>query len=78
MKKPRRALVLAATLDRYHPVEDVRTAVAGARQAYELMGAGEALELQTPVDFNRFEADRQRQLIDWLVRAARLDIEPRR
>ena len=69
---PRPALVLAATLDRYHPVEDVKTAVAGARRAYELLDAGEALELETPVDFNRFQADRQDELIDWLTKTAGL------
>jgi len=68
---PRPALVMAATLDRYHPVEDVRDAVAGARKAYELLGAAGSLELQTPVDFNRFEADRQQQLIEWLASQAR-------
>jgi dienelactone hydrolase len=67
---PRPALVLAATLDRYHPVDDVRAAVAGAAKAYELFGAQDSLELHTPVDFNRFEADRQDELIQWLEKTA--------
>jgi pimeloyl-ACP methyl ester carboxylesterase len=70
---PRPALVIAATLDRYHPEEAVREAVDGAREAYALLGAGGALELQTPQDFNRFEADRQQDLIEWLVKAAKID-----
>ncbi|MEZ5363617.1 MAG: alpha/beta hydrolase [Bryobacterales bacterium] len=70
---PRPALVLAGTLDRYHPVEDVRAAVAGAQKAYGLLGAPDSLELRTPVDFNRFEADRQQELIDWLAKTAGID-----
>ena len=70
---PRPALVIAATLDRYHPAEDVDLAVEGARQAYALLGAAAALELQTPVDFNRFEADRHQDLIDWLAKTAGLE-----
>ena len=67
---PRPVLVLSATLDRYHPVEDVRAAVAGSAKAYALLGAEDALELRTPVDFNRFEADRQDELIGWLAKIA--------
>jgi dienelactone hydrolase len=69
---PRPALILAATLDRYHPAGDVRGAVEAAAKAYTLLGAKEALELHTPVDFNRFEADRQDELVEWLAKTAGL------
>jgi pimeloyl-ACP methyl ester carboxylesterase len=67
---PRPALILASTLDRYHPIDDVRLAVSGAKRAYDLLGAPNALELHTPVDFNRFERDRQDELIEWLAATA--------
>ncbi len=67
---PRSALIVAPTLDRYAPVEAVRSEVEQARSVYELLGQAEALRLETPVDFNRFMEDRQRQMIDWIAQLA--------
>ena len=72
---PRPALILAATLDRYHPVKDVQSAVATAARAYDLFGAKDALELRKPVDFNRFQSDRQNEMIEWLAKTAQAPLD---
>jgi dienelactone hydrolase len=64
---PRPALVVAPALDRYVHVEAVRSEVEEARKVYRLLGHDQALQLQAPLDFNRFMADRQRQVIDWIA-----------
>jgi pimeloyl-ACP methyl ester carboxylesterase len=64
---PRPALIVAPTLDRYAPVEAVKSEVEEARKVYELLGRAEALRLDTPLDFNRFMEDRQQQVIDWIA-----------
>jgi len=63
---PRPVLVSAATHDRYAPVEDVKAATEAARQVYALHERSEALTLHTPEDFNRFGAERQKEVFDWL------------
>ena len=63
---PRAVLLVAPTLDRYAPVEDVRREVQAARNVYRLFDRGTALELQTPEDFNRFTRQRQEQVFDWI------------
>ncbi|HEV2379063.1 MAG TPA: alpha/beta fold hydrolase [Terriglobia bacterium] len=68
---PRPVLIVAPTLDRYVHVETVRSEVEQARKVYELLGQSEALRLEAPVDFNRFMADRQEQVINWITRQAR-------
>ena len=64
---PRAALIVAPTLDRYVRVEAVRSEVEQARKVYELLGRGDALRLETPLDFNRFMVDRQEQVINWIA-----------
>jgi pimeloyl-ACP methyl ester carboxylesterase len=64
---PRPALVVAPTLDRYAPVEDVRREVAASRKVYGLLGQEGALNLETPLDFNRFTRQRQEQVFDWIA-----------
>ena len=64
---PRPALIVAPTLDRYVHLEAVRSEVEQARKVYSLLGRNEALRLETPLDFNRFMADRQEQVIDWIA-----------
>jgi dienelactone hydrolase len=63
---PKPALIVAPTLDRYAPVEDVRREVEGARKIYGLLGHEGALELETPLDFNRFTQQTQERLFDWI------------
>jgi len=64
---PRPALIVAPTLDRYARVEAVQSEVEQARKVYELLGRREALQLETPLDFNRFMVDRQEQVINWVA-----------
>src|SRR5207245_1967016 len=59
---PRPALIVAPTLDRYAPVEAMRSEVEQVRKIYEVLGRTEALRLKTPLDFNRFMEDRQQQV----------------
>jgi dienelactone hydrolase len=66
---PRPVLVVAPTRDRYAPVEDVRRVVEAARGVYRLRGRAEALELDTPVDINRFSRQTQERVFDWLAKA---------
>jgi dienelactone hydrolase len=64
---PRPVLVVAPELDRYAVVSDVRREVEGARTIYRILGREDALKLDTPLDFNRFKAERQKQVVDWIV-----------
>jgi dienelactone hydrolase len=64
---PKPALVVAPTLDRYAPVEDVRRELAESRKVYRLLGREKALELETPADFNRFSRKLQERVFDWLA-----------
>ncbi|MFB3830086.1 MAG: alpha/beta fold hydrolase [Bryobacteraceae bacterium] len=54
---PRPVLVIAPTLDRYAPVQDVRAAVARA---------GSHVRIETPVDFNRLPASTLQIAAGWL------------
>jgi len=65
---PRPVRLVAPLLDGYAPVEDVRREVDACRQIYRLSGAESALELDTPLDFNRFPRQRQEQVFDWIAR----------
>ncbi len=64
---PKPVLIVAPTLDRYAPVEDVRREVDVARSFYRLAGKESALELETPLDFNRFTKERQERMFDWIA-----------
>jgi pimeloyl-ACP methyl ester carboxylesterase len=63
---PRRALILAPTLDRYAPVADVRSEVEKARRIYARLGKEDALQLQTPLAFNSFTPSMQDAVLAWL------------
>jgi dienelactone hydrolase len=67
---PRPVLIIAPTLDRYNPVDDVRRAVEQSRKVYSLLGHQDALELETPRDFNRFPPQTQEEVFGWLVQVA--------
>jgi dienelactone hydrolase len=58
---PRPVYVRAPTLDRYADLVAVKKTVERARSAYATLGAADALELHTPVDFNRFKLDAQKE-----------------
>jgi pimeloyl-ACP methyl ester carboxylesterase len=64
---PRPVLIVAPSLDRYAPVEDVRSEVAASRRIYALLGHEGSLQLETPLDFNRFPRSRQEQVFDWIA-----------
>jgi hypothetical protein len=65
---PRPVRLVAPLLDGCATVEDVRREVDACRQIYRLSGAESALELDTPLDFNRFPRQRQEQVFDWIAR----------
>jgi dienelactone hydrolase len=64
---PRPALIVAPTLDRYAPVEDVRREVEESRKIYRLLGSESGLVLETPADFNRFSRATQERVFDWIT-----------
>ncbi|HWB99826.1 MAG TPA: alpha/beta fold hydrolase, partial [Bryobacteraceae bacterium] len=66
---PKPVLLIAPTLDRYARVADVRTEVERSRRAYRLLDSEGALELETPLEINRFPQHLQRQAADWIARA---------
>ncbi len=55
---PRPVLVVAPTLDRYFPVEDVRKAVTTA---------GAHVQIETPLDFNRLSPSTLARVAEWLT-----------
>jgi pimeloyl-ACP methyl ester carboxylesterase len=61
---PRSVLVVEPTMDRATTPDDVRLAVARARQVYDLYSAGDKLALYEPVDYTRLTGATQ----DWAVR----------
>jgi pimeloyl-ACP methyl ester carboxylesterase len=65
---PKPVLLVAPELDRYARVADVRREVEAPRKVYDLFGHPEALQLETPLDFNRFPRRLQERAIDWLAR----------
>ena len=60
---PRPVYVRAPLLDRYAPVEDVRRIV---------QKSGSHVQLDIPLDFNRFQLPAQEQAFDWLSKQAGL------
>jgi alpha/beta superfamily hydrolase len=70
---PRPLQLIAPTMDRYAPVDDVRLAVEEGRKAYRLLGGADALELDTPRDFNRYSRLWRRQ-IRWVRDKAGVEI----
>ena len=63
---PRRMLVLAPTLNWHETHQDVQRAVDMARKAYELLGAGDRIQMQSPEQILRFNDEMQTRVIDWL------------
>jgi pimeloyl-ACP methyl ester carboxylesterase len=63
---PRPVLVIAPTLDRYATLADIEAAVQNARNAYEVVGAKDGIELQMPEDENRLTDPMQANAISWL------------
>jgi len=64
---PKPTLVVAPTLDRYARIADVEREVEASRKIYALLGHPQALELEMPVDVNRFAHRTQVSAIDWLT-----------
>jgi len=63
---PRRALIVAPTLDRYAPAADVQSEVEQARKVYARLGNENALQLQTPLAFNSFTPAMEEAVFNWL------------
>jgi pimeloyl-ACP methyl ester carboxylesterase len=66
---PRPVKLVAPLLDCCAAAEDVRREVEACRRIYRLLGAAAALELDTPLDFNRFPRHRQEEVFDRIARA---------
>ncbi len=65
---PKPTLVIAPTLDRYARLADVQREVEASRKIYALLGHPEALQLETPMDINRFAHGTQEIASRWLAR----------
>lgn len=65
---PKPVLVVAPTLDKDASAQDVEACVQQARRVYAAKGASSALELQTPLDYNRFGPEMQEEVLKWLNR----------
>jgi dienelactone hydrolase len=63
---PRRMLVVSPTLDWHETHQDVQRAVEMARKAYQLLGAGDRIQMQSPEQFLQFDNAMQTQVINWL------------
>lgn len=69
---PRPVFTIAPLMDRYYPVDDVRSAIAAAGRVYQLFGQESALQLVTPLEFSRFPNVVQKPAYDWLALKAGL------
>lgn len=65
---PTPVLLVAPTLDRYARIADVRREVEASRKVYDLLGHGDALQFESPVDINRFPHGLQEHAFDWIAR----------
>jgi pimeloyl-ACP methyl ester carboxylesterase len=63
---PQRMLVLSPTINWHETHQDVQQAVDMARKAYELLGAADRLQMQSPDVMLRFNDEMQTRVIDWL------------
>jgi hypothetical protein len=63
---PRPVLIVAPTLDRHAPVQDVAAAVSAARRISAREGTRSALMLETPAGFGEFTPAVQEQVAGWL------------
>jgi hypothetical protein len=64
---PRPVLIVAPTLDSFAHVEDIHREIEEVRRTYEHYGRANALQLNTPFEFNRFPGGLQQQVFDWLA-----------
>ncbi|WP_372634929.1 alpha/beta hydrolase family protein [Fodinibius sp.] len=62
---PRPVLITAPTWDQYNSSEDVTRAVDEAAEVYQLFGAGGALRLEKPEDYNRLSPEMKEDMVDW-------------
>jgi dienelactone hydrolase len=63
---PRRMLVMSPTINWHETHQDVQKAVDMARKAYELLGAGQGIEMQSPEGILQFDNGMQSEVIRWL------------
>jgi len=64
---PRPLLVVAPRLDRDAWFADVALCVQEAAGVYKLYGAEKNLKFSGPMDYSRFHAARQQEIVDWLA-----------
>ncbi len=62
---PRPLLVVAPALDQDATLEDVRSCVMEAKGVYQLYGASENIQIDTPYDYNRFSEIMQKEVLQW-------------
>lgn len=63
---PRPVLVVAPTLDRHLPVDDVRRGVEAVQDVYRALGLEDSLTFETPIEIGRFTPQIQDLVFDWL------------
>lgn len=73
---PKPALIIAPEMDRYARGADVTREVESSREVYELLGHPEALQFETPMDFNRFPRSMQERAFDWISRQRNTGHQP--
>ncbi len=73
MIAPKPVLIVAPELDRYARVADVRRELESSRRVYDLLGHPEALQFETPRDFNRFPRSTQEHAFDWIARQRNME-----
>lgn len=72
---PKAQLVISPKLNHEAPVERVAHAVAGAREVYEMLGAGQKLEHLATDDHACFSVESERLILDWMKRESSRKIE---
>lgn len=65
---PKPILVLAPQLDRHADLKNIKAGLEPVRQVYQLSGAGEEIEVDYPMEVNRFSIEQQKKMIDWMVK----------
>jgi pimeloyl-ACP methyl ester carboxylesterase len=63
---PRPVLITAPTWDRYADFNDVKNCVEQVRGIYDLLGAGDKLELFAPEEYNQFSDKTRDKIWEWI------------
>lgn len=63
---PRPVLIIAPSLDKDAPVEDIRACVREVENAYDLSGQKGNIQIYSPPDYNRFSGVMREKMYEWL------------